>query len=180
MRVTSSRVGYANPWLSVREDSITYADGSETMFGVVLKNDFATVIPVEDDGFWLVRQWRHAVQQLSWEFPAGGYPPGFAGDASDAETLARLELREETGITAGRLEHLGRLAPNIGLVEQHSNIWLATELTHGEPDREASEEGMEHAFFTRAQFLDLVRDGEFVDAQSLAAYALLVVHELHG
>ena len=125
----------------------------------------------------LVRQWRHATQCLSWEFPAGGWPPSFDGDHSDTEALARLELREETGMTAGRLEHLGRLAPNAGLVEQHMDIWLATDLTVGEPERETSEEGMVHAFFTHARFIELVRRGELTDSHSLAAYTLLALRE---
>lgn len=176
MRVTGSRVGYANPWITVREDSIEYDDGTAGMFGVVQKGDFTVVIPAENDGFWLVRQWRHTAQRLSWEFPAGGWPPGFDGDRMDTEALARLELREETGISPGQLRHLGRLAPNIGLVEQSMDVWLATDLILGEPAPEASEEGMEHAFFTHAEFLGLIRTGALFDAQSLAAYALLKIN----
>lgn len=175
MRVTSSRVAYANPWITVREDMIAYDDENVSMFGVVVKSDFAVVIPAENDGFWLVRQWRHTAQRMSWEFPAGGYPPSFTGDRSNREALARLELREETGITAGHLEHLGRLAPNIGLVEQRADVWLASGLSFGEPDREPSEAGMEHAFVTRAAFVELVRAGEVIDAQALAAFTLLTL-----
>ena len=45
IRRTGSRVVYASPWMTVREDDIEYADGTTSVFGVVAKNDFALVLP---------------------------------------------------------------------------------------------------------------------------------------
>jgi hypothetical protein len=50
----SSTVVYSNPWMSLREDKIRRADGSEGLYAVVDKPDFALIVPAERDGFWLI------------------------------------------------------------------------------------------------------------------------------
>ncbi len=100
-RQLSSRVVYANPWLSVREDEFERTDGSTGVYGVVDKQDFAIVVAEQDGVFHLVEQFRYPIGRRSWEFPMGGWPPGKDGTAL---ALAQAELREETGLTAGRWE----------------------------------------------------------------------------
>lgn len=45
IRTVSSREVYRNAWMSVREDDIRRPDGSEGVYGVVDKPDYALVIP---------------------------------------------------------------------------------------------------------------------------------------
>ena len=165
----SSREVYRNPWIRVREDAVELADGSAGVYGVVERPHFAVVLAAEDDGFWLVQQFRYPLGRRTWEFPQGTWPAGRDGTA---EELARAELAEETGLTAGRLERLGHLDLAPGLCTQEFDVWLATELTPGAVDREATEADMVHAFVPGAELQDMVRDGRFTDGPSLAAYSL--------
>ena len=172
MRTTSSREAYRNPWIRVREDVVERADGSTGLYGVVEKPDFALVIPVERDGFWLVEQFRHPIGRRSWEFPQGTWG---AGGSGSAEELARAELAEETGLRAAELRHLGHLDLAPGLSTQEFDVWLATELTAGPTAREVTESDMRHAFVSEAELRAMIRDGRFTDSPSLAAYALLLL-----
>jgi 8-oxo-dGTP pyrophosphatase MutT (NUDIX family) len=172
VRTTSSREAYRNPWIRVREDVIERPDGSSGIYGVVEKPDFALVIPAERSGFWLVEQFRHPVGRRSWEFPQGTWAQG---DGGGEEELARTELAEETGLRAGRLEHLGHLDQSPGLSTQGFDVWLATDLTPGPTAREATEADMEQAFVPEAELRAMIRDGRFTDGPSLAAYALLLL-----
>ncbi len=174
MRTTSSREVYRNPWIRVREDTIELADGSTGLYGVVEKADFALVIPTEDGGFWLVEQYRHPLGRRSWEFPQGTWGPGKSGSAED---LARTELAEETGLRAAGLAHLGRLDLASGLMTQRFDVWVATDLTPGPPDREATESDMQMAFVSEDELRRMIRDGRFTDSPSLAAYSLLLLAE---
>ncbi|MEI4271726.1 NUDIX hydrolase [Klenkia sp. LSe6-5] len=172
METTSSREVYRNPWTRVREDTVVLADGSTGVYGVVERPDYAVVLPAQDDGFWLVEQYRHPLGRRSWEFPQGGWPPGHTGSAED---LARTELAEETGFRAGRLRHLGRLDDAPGLSTQRFDVWLATDLTPGPPAREASEADMVQALVAERELVARIRSGGITDASTLAAYALLLV-----
>jgi ADP-ribose pyrophosphatase len=169
IRAVSSREVYANPWLRLREDEIEYADGSRGRYSVVDKDDFALVVPYADGGFWLVQQFRYPVGTREWEFPQGGWPQGRGGSA---EQLAAAELTEETGLRAAELVPLGRLYAAYGYSNQSYDVFLATGLTPGAPEREHTEADMVHAWFPEAEVRDMLARGAFRDAHSVAALAL--------
>ncbi|MCP3805284.1 NUDIX hydrolase [Allokutzneria sp. A3M-2-11 16] len=173
MRTVSSRVVYENPWLSLREDRIEHLDGSDGLYSVVDKPDFAVVIPLEDNGFHLVEQYRYPVRRRSWEFPSGSFPPGITGAPED---MAVAELAEETGLVAGRMEELGYLHCANGMSGVGAHVFLATDLTGGEPNREATEQDMRQQWFPRAEVERMVRGGVITDGPTLAAYLMWTLH----
>jgi 8-oxo-dGTP pyrophosphatase MutT (NUDIX family) len=168
----SSQVVYENQFLTLREDQIEYADGSRGLYSVVDKPDFALVVPMEDDGFHLVEQYRYTVRRRSWEFPAGSFPPGVTGTV---EEMAAAELVEETGFRAGRLEKLGYLHCANGMTGGGCHVFLATDLTPGEPNREQTEQDMLQRWFPRRELEQMLMDGTITDSPSLAAYLLLTL-----
>ena len=78
---------------------------------------------------------------------------------------------------AGQIELLGLLDVAPGQLSQRGRVFLATELSAGPPEREHEEQDMRSAWFSRTEFESMVRRCEVCDAQSLAAYALLLLHE---
>lgn len=172
MKTLSTKVVYRNEWMSVREDEVEFADGSEGVYAVVDKPDFALVVPREADGsFWLVGQFRYPVGRRYWEFPQGSWARG----TGPPEDLARAELAEETGLRAGSLRHIGHLHEAYGFSSQGFDIFLATDLVQGAPHRERGEAGMEQSRVTREELARWVIEGEIADAPSLAAFALLEI-----
>jgi 8-oxo-dGTP pyrophosphatase MutT (NUDIX family) len=174
MRQLSSRQVYANPWMVVREDRVRRPDGSDGIFGVIDKPDFALVVPVDGDRLHLVEQFRYPLGLRRWEFPQGTAPDRAEADPME---LARRELREETGLRAGRMTELGLLDVAPGMSSQRGRVFLATELTEGEPEREHTEQDMRTAWFSRVQVVEMVRRGELTDAQSIAALGLWLLRE---
>lgn len=170
----STREVYRNAWMTVREDVVRRPDGTSGIYGVVDKPTYALIIAVDDDRVALVEQFRYPLGERRWEFPQGTAP-----DRAELEPteLAERELREETGLSAGSLRPLGRLDIAAGMSSQRGWVFLATEITEGDPDREHEEQDMHFAWFTRARFEEMIRSGEVTDAQSIAAYALLLLTE---
>jgi 8-oxo-dGTP pyrophosphatase MutT (NUDIX family) len=166
----NSRQVYANAWMTVREDDVRRADGSQGIFGVVDKPTAAVVIPLDGDRLHLVEQFRYPVGARRWEFPMGTAPDRAEQDPAE---LAARELAEETGLVAGRMELLGDIDVAPGMSSQRGHVFLATGLTAGPHRREATEQDMRTAWFTIAEFEAKVRHREIVDAQTLAAYLLL-------
>lgn len=173
IRTLSSRVVYENPWIEVREDAIERPDGSAGIYSVVDKGNYAVVVPYENDGFWLVEQYRYPVRRRSWEFPMGTYPDRHVGDPLE---LARRELLEETGLRAERWELLGEMYCVPGFSSQSGHVYLATGLVRGELEREPEEQDMRLGFFPRAEVEKMMRDGTIRDAQTLACYGFFLLH----
>lgn len=175
IKTVTSDVVYRNPWLSVREDTIEYADGSRGMYAVVDRDDFALVIPADRDGFHLVEQYRYPMGARSWEFPSGSFPPGVSGTPAE---MAAAELSEETGFTPGMLTGLGYLHVANGTTGEGVHVFLATDLVPGEPDREPAEQDMCQQWFPRDEVERMIKHGVVTDAPSVAAYLLLTLQGL--
>ena len=170
---TSTRVVYENSHMRVREDGIRRPDGSAGTYSYVEKPDFALIIPAEDGGFHLVEQYRYPIRQRCWEFPQGTFPAMAPTD--DPERLAREELRQETGLTARVLRHLGHLHCANGLLSQGLDVFVATGLTAGAPELELEEQDLRSQWFPRAEVEQMIRRGVITDSPSLAAYTLFLL-----
>jgi 8-oxo-dGDP phosphatase len=170
----SSRQVYANDWMTVREDAVRRNDGSDGIYGVVDKPTAAVIIPRDGDRLHLVEQFRYPVGRRRWEFPMGTAPDRAELDPAE---LAVRELQEETGLVAGRMELLGDLDIAPGMSSQREHVFLATELATGPALREHTEQDMRSSWFSTAEFEEMVRGSRLVDAQSLAAYLLLLLHD---
>jgi 8-oxo-dGTP pyrophosphatase MutT (NUDIX family) len=161
--------------MRVREDAIERADGSQGIYGVVEKHDFALIVPRDADGsFWLVEQYRYPVSGRHLEFPQGSWEQQ---PEADAVELARGELQEETGLRAGSLRHLGHLYEAYGYSTQGFDIWLATDLELTPVQRLSEEQDMQVRRLSRDEWEAMLRSGRVKDAASIAAYGLLLLDE---
>ncbi|MBP2323234.1 8-oxo-dGTP pyrophosphatase MutT (NUDIX family) [Kibdelosporangium banguiense] len=174
MQTIDTRQVYENAWMRVREDKIQRQDGSEGVYGVVDKPDYALIIPLDGDRLHMVEQFRYPLGLRRWEFPQGT-APGMA--QSDPLELAARELREETGLRAGRVAELGLLDVAPGISSQRGRVYLATDLTEGPHEREHEEQDMRTAWILRSEFEQMIQRREVTDSQSIAAYAMLLMHE---
>ncbi|MEO3757658.1 NUDIX hydrolase [Mycobacterium sp. B14F4] len=170
----ASREVYRNNWMTLREDDIRRPDGSDGVYAVVDKPDYALVIARDGDRIRLVEQFRYPLGLRRWEFPQGTAPQREHLEPVD---LAARELREETGLRAADYVALGQLDVAPGMSSQRGWVFLATGLTEGDHDREHEEQDMHSEWFTREQVEEMMRAGEITDAQSIAAWALLLLYE---
>ncbi|AFM18652.1 NTP pyrophosphohydrolase [Mycolicibacterium chubuense NBB4] len=174
IRAVGTRQVYRNNWLTIREDDIRRPDGSAGIYAVVDKPTYALVIPRDGERFHLVEQFRYPLGLRRWEFPQGTAPDRAALDPPE---LAARELREETGLLAESMTELGLLDVAPGMSSQRGRVFLATGITEGPHDREHEEQDMRSAWFARSEVEQMMRDGVITDAQTLAAWALMLLAE---
>jgi ADP-ribose pyrophosphatase len=139
--------------------------------GLSKKNDFAVIVSMEADGsIHLVEQYRYPVGARFWELPQGAWQ---SADAPDPLDLARGELREETGLDAGKLDLLGDMFVSYGYATQRFYVFVATELTPGEPKLDAEELGLISRRFDWPEVRRMLTDGIIKDGETMAAFGLL-------
>ncbi|WP_439114533.1 NUDIX domain-containing protein [Hydrogenophaga sp.] len=161
-------------FLHVVRDTVRLPSGREATREFVLHPGAVMVIALLDDGqVVLERQYRHPMEQVMLEFPAGKL------DAGEASLLcAQRELLEETGYTAREWAFAGRLAPTIAYSNEIIDIWFARGLSLGERHLDEGE-FLDVLTATPAALQALCRSGEVIDCKTLVG-ALWLQNVLRG
>ena len=155
---------YENPWMSVEEHRVINPTGSESQYGVVsFKNKAVGIIPLDEQlNTWLVGQFRYTLNEYSWEIPMGGGPAH-----EDPLTSAQRELREETGITAGKWTNIMRIHTSNSVTDEEGFVFLAEDLQYGETDFDETED-LEIKKMPLKEAIQWVMDGKITDAITAA------------
>jgi ADP-ribose pyrophosphatase len=133
---------------------------------LVVNPDSVLVVPYFDNGdTMLVRQWRNAWDQSSWEAPAGT-----VADGEEPLACAHRELAEETGLRAGRMTSLG-MARGAAIITGRAHLYLAEDLTEAERHPETYEQDMEVRRLPLRDALEAGLRGDIVHATSVAGLA---------
>lgn len=149
---------------TIRRDVLKTPDGRETRFEIVEHGGSVIIIPVDDEGNLLfVRQYRHAAGMDLLELPAGTRD----GDEPFEECAAR-EIREETGMEAGTLKHVGSFYLAPGYSTEYMGVFLATDLKHN-PLEADDDEFLSVEKLPIKEALTMAERGDMPDAKSLAA-----------
>jgi ADP-ribose pyrophosphatase len=162
-----SEVVFPGRAFTIRRDTLRLPDGRETRFDIVEHVGSVVILPVDADGNLLfVRQYRHAAGSHLLELPAGTLDEGEAPQA-----CAQREVREETGMAAGKMEALGGFYLAPGYSTEYMHVFLATDLRE-DPLEADADEFLLVVRLPIAEALTMVARGEIPDAKSLAALLL--------
>ncbi len=172
MKVSSRRV-YSGRVINVDIDEVRFPNDSVGELEMVRHPGASAVVPFlsdldsDDPQILLIKQYRHAADDFIYEIPAGKLDQG-----EDPKVCAERELREETGCTADRIEHLYTFFTTPGFTDERIHAFMATGLKHGNASRE-KDEFMSLETVTLSKALGLIETGELKDAKS--ALAILYV-----
>lgn len=151
----------------IRRDFLKTPDGRETKYEIVEHGGSVIIIPVDVYGNLLfVRQYRHAAGMDLLELPAGTRE----GDEPH-EVCAAREIREETGMAAGKLERIGDFYLAPGYSTEFMAVFLATELTYS-PLKPDADEFLQVEKIPIQRAIETAEKGEMPDAKTLAALFL--------
>jgi len=155
----------------VKRDYLKTPSGDETKLEIIEHGGSVVLVPVDDDGnLLLVRQYRHAAAQDLLELPAGTRN----GD-EPFEACAAREIREETGMEAGKLQKVGDFFLAPGYSTEFMVVFLATELRHN-PLEADFDEFLQVEKIPVQKAIELFQSGKMLDAKSLAAWLLATPH----
>ena len=148
------------------------ASGLEGEYMAIDAPDWVLVVAVYRDSFVLVRQWRHAMEGMTAEFPGGVIDRG-----EDPAVAAERELVEETGFKVGKMTCLGALCPNAALFKNRIHYYLAEDLTPTGEQELDDDEFLSYQLAPIDEVIDRFGSGEYLHALMGTAIALYLAHE---
>jgi ADP-ribose pyrophosphatase len=159
---------YKGRAFNIRRDHVLLPDGRDTYLDIVEHIGSTIIIPVDTDGLvYFVRQYRHAAQMEMLELPAGTLEAG-----EDPTACAQREVREETGMAAGKIQEIGGFYLAPGYSTEYMHVYLATELKHDPLDADA-DEFLSVETLSLIEAIKMAEAGKIPDAKTLAALLLV-------
>ena len=154
---------YQGKILSLRCDDVRLPDGKQDKREIVEHAGGAAVLCVKEGCVALVKQYRYAYGEELWELPAGKIEAG-----EDPAATALRELKEETGLVAGRLEHMLTVYPSPGYTDEKIYVY---EALYVREDEQCLDEGefLHVSFVPVEEALLMAERGEIRDGKTLAA-----------
>ena len=171
---------YSGRVVSLDVDRVRFPDGSIGELEMIRHSGASAIVPLLSDAsgadpqIMLIRQYRYATEGYVYEIPAGRLEA-----AEPPEECARRELKEETGCTAERLDHVFTMYTTPGFTDEKIHVFLATGLTRGETAREG-DEFIEIVTLPLSRVLEMIRDNEIVDAKTALSILYVAGFRLGG
>ena len=147
------------------KDTLRLPDGRTTVYETLIHKGAAAVVPVLDDGrILLVRQFRHAIDRVSLEIPAGGR------NSTDEPFIeaAERELKEETGYTCESLKPLITIITAIAYCDEKIEVFVAKGLKKHEQDLDP-DEFIDVEAYEPEKLSEMILKGTLQDSKTIAA-----------
>ena len=154
-KTINSRSVYSNRYIDVRVDTLEF-DGKnwEQVYFIKPNNDNVGILPVTENGIYLVSQYRYASKDYFWQIPMGMVDK----NSTEPETASH-ELAEEVGFKANKLVKIGSFNAEPGMSPANTHIYVASGLEKVQANSEISEIGMKAKLFTFEEIKKSIMDG---------------------
>ncbi|MGX7073872.1 NUDIX hydrolase [Falseniella ignava] len=159
---------YQGPIFRLVQDQVALPDGKGiAQRDLIFHNGAVCVLAVTSEKkIVLVKQYRKAIEAVSYEIPAGKLE---IGENTDPMAAALRELEEETSYT-GKLELLYDFYSAIGFCNERLKLYLASDLVKVENPRPQDEdETLELIEVSLAEAKKLIQSGQICDAKTIIA-----------
>ncbi|HEY6859496.1 MAG TPA: NUDIX hydrolase [Pseudolabrys sp.] len=156
-KIVSRRATRVSPWVEIIERKVEFQPGAAPeLYHAIGQQDYIAIVARTPNGtIPIVRQYRPALENFTWELPAGMVDKGEA-----AAECCRRELLEETGFLARTVHTLGSYAPCTARLSNRVHSFFVE--TGPRADRQAAEVGIELKLVTPHELAILILSGEFV------------------
>ncbi len=166
-----SEVVYPGHAFTIRRDTVRLPGGRETRLDIVDHVGSVIIVPMDAEGNLLfVRQYRHAAGLDLLELPAGTLD-----ENEEPLACASREIREETGMAAGKLDLLGGFYLAPGYSTEYMHVYLATDLRQ-DPLEADADEFLTLERYPLAEAMTMFERGAIEDGKSVAAILLARKH----
>jgi ADP-ribose pyrophosphatase len=151
-------------YFTSRKDRCQRADGTiiENYYVVELPVSACALAITDEQEIVLVKQYRHPIGEVIYEIPGG-----FVDEGEHFVAGMKRELLEETGYEFSSIEPLGKIAANPGLLNNYTELFLATGGKKTGSQQLDHNEEIEIVLVSMEELIDMLMRGEI--KQSLHA-----------
>ncbi len=173
-------------WIDFRRNLYKLPNGAE--IGPVYnysKHSFSVIVATDKQGRYIcVKQYRHGIDEITTEFPAGGIEYQLRSDLpyitaqntiateEDALHAAKRELLEETGYTSENFTHLLTIPAHATLASNNVHIYAATDCIKKSSQHLDDTEFLNVQLLTEDELKKKIFDGDFKQAHHVLAWYL--------
>ncbi len=141
------------------------ANGHEFIHDVIFHPGAAVIVPMlSETKFVLIRQYRTAVEDVIWEFPAGTLEKG-----ESPSRCAKREIIEETGFAAKRWTKLGTFYPAPGISTELMHLFLARDLVSQKMSLD-QDEFIQKKVVSLKELQNMILDGTIIDGKTIVGF----------
>ncbi len=154
---------YKGNIIRVQNLTVSLPNGKEATRDIVLHPGASVVVPINEQGeLYMVKQFRKPLDITTLELPAGKLD----SPTEDPKLCAERELMEETGLRAGKLEHLISIHTTPGFCNEVIHMYTATELTQGEACAD-EDEFLDVEKIHVSKLVDMILEHKITDAKTI-------------
>jgi NTP pyrophosphohydrolases including oxidative damage repair enzymes len=154
---------YEGKIIKVKNLTVSLPNGKEATRDIVLHPGASVVVPMNEKGeLYMVKQFRKPLDMTTLELPAGKLD----SSGEDPKLCAERELMEETGLSAGKIEHLISIHTTPGFCNEVIHMYAATELTQGESCTD-EDEFLDVERVHVSKLVDMILNHEITDAKTI-------------
>lgn len=166
-RILRREVAYTGKAFKVEKALVALPNGREGAYDLVVHIGSVTILPVDQEGMiHFVQQYRVGAEQVLLELPAGTLDAG-----EHPLHCAEREVREETGMGAGKFTLLGDIYLAPGYASEHMHLYLAQDLFPS-PAKGDEDEFIDVEKIPVKRAYQMAAANEIHDSKSLAAMLL--------
>lgn len=162
---TSSQDAYKGKHMHVYRDEIVFPNGKAGIYEYYKKNDIVVVIPIYQNKYVLIEQYRYLPNTRMIEFPMG-----LIDDKEDAIAAGIRELQEETGLIAQDVKQIGKCMLNKGVTSQVCNFVVANVHSVGESNYDNSESDIDVMYLEAEKVRTMIKNGQIFDAPTILGF----------
>jgi ADP-ribose pyrophosphatase len=168
-KIKSTKQIYSNDLIKLFEDKLDL-DGEDKIYIRAIRRNYSTIVPfISKKKLLVIRSYRHLVDSIQLEAPAG-----YIEDGEGSEQAAKRELQEETGYTAKKIVSLGYYTLDYSMFEQNGYVFAAYDLVNNTEEKTKQSLGkmekIQTDIITIDEIKQLLSEGKILNAASIVAF----------
>lgn len=170
-RKGASKTVYTGPIFTMSQDEVMIKDKWYTR-DIIHHHGGVGVLAIRDHLILMVKQYRFAIEQETYEIPAGKLELG-----EDPYEAGLRELEEESGFTSDKLELVTAMYSTPGFCNEKIYIYWTDQLREVEnPLPMDEDEEIETCWIDIDEAMNMIEKGTLVDAKTIIAVQFAKLH----